>query len=247
MKKAIIFLLVSAFILTSCGPQATPTPVPTSTATASPVPTYTAVPTATVTPSPTPVPILFRDDFEGTLDAGWQWVKENKKMWSLTNKPGSLEIIAGSGGVASRNLLILPIPKGNFELETKLTFEPAVNYQIAGLIIYYNGANYIMFGRAFCATCLSDGDGFYFDMNERGKLSTDNFASAAPGTDLVYLRLRREGNTYTSYTSEDGIQWTKHGVHTSEFEPKSVGLAAGQSTKDSMPAQFDYFTISAIP
>ena len=232
MKNVIIFLIVCAFCLAGCGPQATPAPAPTYTPTASPAPTNTAVPTATVTPSPTPVPPLFKDDFEGTLDAGWKWVKENKKMWSLTNKPGSLEIIAGSGGVASRNLLIRPIPEGDFELETKLVFEPAANYQIAGLIIYYNGANYMMFGRAFCATCLDDGDGFYFDMNESGRLKGENFASPAPGTDTVYLSLRREGSTYTSFYSVDRIQWTQVGEHTSEFKPKFVGLAAGQSTKD---------------
>lgn len=247
MKKMIIFLLLSVLILTSCSTQVTPTPVPTDTPTPLPVPTKTIAPTSTVTPSPTPIPILFRDDFEGTLEANWQWVKENKKMWSLTNKPGSLEITAGSGGVASRNLLIRPIPEGNFELETKLTFEPTTNYQIAGLIIYYNGANYVMFGRAYCATCLSDGDGFYLDMNESGKLVGENFASPGPGTDHVYLRLRREINVYTSFTSEDGIQWTQHGSHTSDFEPKYVGLAAGQSTRGTIPAQFDYFTIYEVP
>jgi len=247
MKKMIIFLFVCVFILTGCGPQAIPAPVPTDTPTPLQLPTNTTVPTSTNTPSPTPVPILFRDDFEGTLDANWQWVNENKKMWSLTNKPGSFELMVGSWSIGSRNALIRPIPEGNFELETKLTFEPNANYQIAGLIIYYNGANYTILGRAFCATCLSSGDGFYFDMIESGKFIGENFASPAPGTDSVYLRLRREGNTYTSYTSEDGIQWTKHGVHTSEFKPKSVGLATGQSTKDTVPAQFDYFTIYALP
>jgi cytochrome c len=154
--------------------------------------------------------------------------KVNKKMWSLTNKPGWLEIIAGKGSVLTRNLLLRQIPEGNFELETKLIYEPVANYQDAGLIIYYNNTNLILFGRAYCnrrPACVDDG--FYMDMLKSGKALEGNFASPAPGTDTVFLRLRREGDTYTSYYSEDGSHWTKIGVHTSTMKPKSVGLAAG--------------------
>jgi beta-xylosidase len=140
-------------------------------------------------------------------------------------------------------LLVRTIPDGNFELETKMIFEPVANFQVAGLIIYYNGGNYILFGRAFVVS----NDGFYMDNVKSGKFIDGNFETPAPGTDTVFLRLRREGDTYTSFFSEDGSHWTQIGIHTSTMKPKSVGLAAGQSTKGSTPAQFDYFVINKIP
>lgn len=84
------------------------------------------------------------------------------------------------------------------------------------------------------------------DYLKSGELTGDNFAIVAPGTDTVYLRLRRRGNTYDSFFSEDGINWKKVGSHTSNMQAKYVGLAAGQSTKGTVPAQFDYFVINEI-
>lgn len=245
MKKKFPLFLLIALILAACANQPAPTPEPTLAATAIP-PTSTVAPTATFTPSPTPDLTLFKDDFEGTLDADWQWIKPNAKTWSLESAPGWLEITVGSGNIGARNLLARPIPEGDFELETKLKFEPVADFQIAGLTVFYNSANYIMFGRAFCGACLESGDGFYMDNIQSGKFVGANFAVPAPGTDTVYLRLRRVGSTFTSFFSEDGSTWTKLGAHTNEMKAKFVGLGAGQSRSGTVPAQFDYFIIRSL-
>jgi beta-xylosidase len=245
MKKQILFLFIFLFVLAACSGNTTPKteptipPVPTLTI----LPTNTNVPTPTITPSPTPDPLIFRDDFNGSIDQGWQMQNVNKKMWSLTNKPGWLELIARSP-LGAKNILLRQIPEGNFEIETKMTFEPVANFQVAGLTIFYSSTNYILFGRAYSS--YSIGDGFYMDNVKSGKFIDGNFATPVPGTDTIFLRLRREGDSYTSYYSEDGSQWTKIGVHTSTMKPKSVGLAAGQSTSGSQPAQFDYFVINKL-
>jgi cytochrome c len=243
MKKQMLFLVIFSFVIAAFVFPA----VPEDKTTIRNLQTNTIVPTPTIAPSLTPESQLFRDDFDGAIDPGWKWTKENKKTWSLTNKPGWLEIIAGKGAVFARNLLFRPIPEGNFELETKLIFEPTANYQIAGLIIYFNNTNLILFGRAYCnrrPACVDDG--FYMDMLIKGKAPDGNFATPAPGTDTVFLRLRREGDSYTSYYSEDGSQWTKIGTHASTMKPKFVGLATGQSMSSTLPAQFDYFVINKI-
>ena len=243
MKKQMLFLIIFSFVLVAFILPSAPVAKPTIQILA----TNTVGPTPTIAPSPTPDSQLFRDDFDGSIGPGWQWLNENKKMWSITNKPGWLEIIAGKGTVFSRNLLFRPIPEGNFELETKMIFEPVANFQDAGLIIYYNTSNYILFGRAYCnrrPACVDDG--LYMDMSISGKLTGGNFSIPAPGTDTIFLRLRREGDTYTSYYSEDGSQWTKIGTHTSTMKPNSVGLEAGQPMSSSLPAQFDYFVINKI-
>ena len=242
MKNTSIFALFLLFIFAACStpPVATVEPSPVIVPTNTTIPTQTIAPTETVVPSPTPDPVIFRDDFDGSIDPGWT-VQNINKTTGLSNNPGWLELIAKSP-VGAKNYLLRPIPEGNFDLETKLIFEPVANYQIAGLIIYYNASNFVQFGRAF----VNGNDGFYMDNVKSGNFNGDNFATAVPGTDTVFLRLRRQDDTYTSFFSEDGSHWIKIGEHTSTIKPKSVGLMAGQSTSGSRPAQFDYFVINKI-
>lgn len=249
MKKTayISIVLLLALTLTAC---ATPTPPP-PTETPIPAPTNTPLPpTPTQSPTATPDPLLFRDDFEGALGEGWAWTNEKADFWNLTSNPGWLEMTALTGNIGNesgKNILLRNAPEGNFELETHLKFQPKGNFQIAGLVIYESGANFMQFGRAFCGPCPA-GDGYYFDLFVDSAFSGENFAVSAPTTDTVYIRLRREGNTYTSYASEDGSNWQVTGTHTSELSPKFVGLYAGQAVNSNpKPAQFDYFIITTLP
>lgn len=249
-------LLVVIFALAACGSPAVPSPEPTSpplpTNTFIPEPTSTPFPpTATIEPSPTPDPLLFRDDFEGSLGEGWTWTQENKKSWSLTNNPGWLEIIARPGYVGGGNLdniLLRPIPDGNFEVEIKLNFKPVGDYQIAGLLIYESAANYLQFGRAYCdAPSVCAKDGFYVDLSTNGNLDGQNLATPAENTEIVFLRLRREGNKYTAYASHDGQEWRLIGEKISDMNPIFIGLLAGQAWSAPQPAQFDYFIVNHVP
>ena len=249
MKQTVSLVFIMACLLTACSsptpPPPTETPIPPPTNTPIP-PTPTPEPTATATPDP----LLFRDDFDGKLNDVWSWTNQDDNFWSLTNNPGWLEIFAGPGGVpdgSMKNILLQPIPSGNFELETRVQFKPEGNFQIAGLMIYESGANSVIFGRAFCGACPPK-DGYYFDMYFNGQWGGDHFGTPAPETDTVSLRLRREGSAYTSYASTDGIDWQVIGTHTTEMNPGFVGLIAGQAVQsEPSPARFDYFTITALP
>lgn len=253
MKKIVFGLVLTLFAFSACGTPATPLPVPTNTPL--PSPTETPIPptaTATLEPSPTstPDPLIFIDDFEGVLDSNWQWIRENNKYWSLINNSGWLEIIAGTGGVSAgniKNLLLRQAPEGNFELETRLKFKPTGNYQLAGLLIYESAANHVQFGRAFCNAPQCARDGYYLDLVSGGKFTPENFATKAAGIEIVYLRLRREGNVFTARVSENGSDWRIIGAHKGDLKPLFVGLVAGQAVNSlPKPAQFDYFTINAL-
>jgi len=259
MKNIILLVVLGALMLAACGAPATPAPQPTLAPTTPPTVTNTQVPPPTPTPlpptetpepSPTPDPLLFRDDFESSLGEGWQWVREKPAAWSLTNNPGWLEVLVSAGNVSEGsvdNLLLRPAPEGNFELETKLNFKPTGDFQIAGLLMYESAANFVQFGRAFCDYPQCANDGFYIDMVVGGGMNPENFAVAAPDTDVVYLRLRREGSTYTAYASEDGREWKLIGSHRSEMKVMFVGLVAAQAWSAPKPAQFDYFVINSLP
>lgn len=64
----------------------------------------------------------------------------------------------------------------------------------------------------------------------------------------MYLRLRREGNSYTAYGSLDGTNWQVIGTHQSPMSADFIGLTAAQANgSEPGPAQFDYFTVNALP
>lgn len=249
MKKIryVPFLLL-AIVLSACNtPAATPTEPPPPPPTDTPIP---PLPTTTPQPTATPDPLLFRDDFEGALGEGWSWTNEDDRYYSPTNNPGWLEMYAQPGYIGDgtvKNLLLRAAPEGNYELETRVNFSPAGNFQIAALVVYESGPNFVQFGRAFCGPCPAK-DGFYFDLFVNGNFGGENFATSITGTDTVSLRLRREGNSYTGYGSLDGTNWQVIGTHQSPMSAGFVGLTAAQAN-GSVPeaAQFDYFTIIALP
>ena len=239
--------LTSTFFVAACG-----SPAQTSTTQPSPIPpTELLQPSTEIPPTATVVdPNYFRDDFDTNLAAGWQWLRENPDNWSLTAVPGALQINVDGGQVSDEtitNLLLRPAPAGNFQIETKVTFSPKANFQFAGLIIYESPPNLIQAGRAFCDlpdVCV--GDGLYVDYYNNGSFVTPNFA--APYTESeVYLRLIRQGDTYTFQSSSDGSEWILRGGTVSTMNPLQIGLAAGQNTTGLIPALFDYFEVRSLP
>lgn len=246
MVKYVPIILLMAALLSAC---ASPTPVPTEPP--PPPPTNTPLPPPTETPQPTatPDPLLFRDDFEGQLAEGWSWTNEDDRYYSLTNNPGWLEMSALPGYIGDgtvKNLLLRTAPEGNYELETKVKFLPDGNFQIAALVIYESGPNFVQFGRAFCGPCPAK-DGYYFDMFVDGVFGGENFATPITSGDTVSLRLRREGDSYTGYSSLDGANWQVIGTHQSPMSAGFVGLTAAQNGSMPEAAQFDYFTVTALP
>jgi len=196
--------------------------------------------------------LLFRDDFDGSLDSGWEWVREDDGSWSLTAAPGFMQINARSGDVNKEtitNLLLRSIPSGTIQIETKITFQPVANFQFAGIIMYESPSNFVQAGRAYCEgenpRCVSDG--FYMDYYEGGSFVVPNYAGPFSENDTVYLRLIRRENTYTLQTSTDGETWTLRGTTTSNMNPLQIGLVAGQNTSSVVPAVFDYFEVKSLP
>ena len=194
-------------------------------------------------------PNYFRDDFDAMLSAGWQWLNEDPDNWSLSAVPGALQVNVDGGHVSDetiRNLLLRQAPTGNFQIETKITFKPTANFQFAGLIVYESPPNLIQAGRAFCDlpdVCV--GEGLYVDYYNNGNFVTPNFAAAYTDSD-TYLRLVRQGDTYTFQSSSNGSVWILRGGTVSTMNPLQIGLVAGQNTVDFVPALFDYFEVRIL-
>jgi beta-xylosidase len=250
-------ILLVLIFLSACGLIPTPATVPSLQITPLFSPTSTLIPSATVTPvtptiSPTltPDPRYFRDDFNGTLDAGWSWVREDPQNWSLTTLPGSLQINVAGGYVTAGtnpNLLLRPTPEGNFQIQTQITFRPTRNYQFAGLIMYENDSNFIQAGRAYCNSIGCAGAGLYMNYYKDGRVVKPDFGQPFGDIDPLLLRLTRSENTYTFEASTDGKVWFIIGSHTSNMNPQQIGLVTGQRMRgENPPALFEYFEIRSL-
>ncbi len=252
MKLSRIFTWgIVLFLLAACGPS--PEQIATMTASAwTPTlpPTNTPVPTNTPIPTTVP-PFPFRDDFDGTLGEGWNWIGEDPTHWNLTEAPGFVRIIAQPSNIGDgepKNFLVRAAPTGSFEIETHVKFEPTTNFQFAGLLIYETQGKALGYGRAF-AQCgfptFCMGNALYFDNPTQP--GAPNFVTPISNPSDVYLRIRREGDVYTAYYSDDGSKWIQIGQHTGGLSPINVGLIASQAYEQEKPADFDYFTITTLP
>lgn len=249
-----INLFMVILLLSACSLSVTPVvpaqvnlkPMPTSTL--PPTQTPTIQPTPTLVP-PTVDPVYFRDEFNTSLGPGWTWIHEVPEQWSLTTVPGSLQIDIGRGYVDSQNMsnvLLRPVPAGDFQVETRLAFQPRDNFQFAGLIIYENESNFLQVGHAYCRSAVCVREGIYMTQYENGLAVFPGFGQPYRGNNAVILRLIRTGNTYIFEMSADGRIFFVVGERTSNMNPLQVGLVAGQNVEgEIIPAVFDYFEITS--
>jgi beta-xylosidase len=252
MNRRILYALgtlVSLMLACGAPSAAAPTAFPLP-----PTPNFQPLPLATSpasAPAAQPAATGFRDDFDGSLGAGWQWLGEDPARWNMTSTPGHLRITTGNATIRDgqpRNFLVRAAPQGDFEIATAVRFTPTSNFQLAGLLVYASQGNALQFGQAY-AQCSDGAVGqcVYFDNYIGGQIVQPNYGTFAGGASLLYLRLRRTGATYTTSYSTDGSGWADIGSHQSTIVPAYVGLISAQGFNGEVPADFDYFTLTEGP
>jgi hypothetical protein len=86
--------------------------------------------------------VVFRDRFDGKLDEGWSWLRENPSAWRL--KEGALEIRVQPGVAHNvKNALVRKAPdrsSGKFAIDVTVTNakKPIQQYEQAGITWYNN-------------------------------------------------------------------------------------------------------------
>jgi len=198
-------------------------------------------------------PCSWIDTFDQTsLKPGWWWTRQDASHWSLADATGRLRITAPKGALLSgannaRNLLLRTPPNGDYEIETHICFTPTDNYHIAGLLIYEDDDSFLMVGRAFCDTC--GGNKIYYDAELNGAMLPLTDPLTVRDTDSAFLRIVREGSTYSGYYSEDGSNWElvarRSGV---AIDPVGIGIATfdGNQGAPQIDADFSYFCIREL-
>jgi hypothetical protein len=261
IASIIAFSLI--LILVACGPgesvptdtpEPPPPTVPPPTATQIPEPTSTSAP-PTPTPSPTTIP-PFRDDFTQVLEDGWTWHLEKRWGWDLHKKPGFLSVEVA---LDTNQILLRHAPEGDFEISTRVLLTPYSNFQSAGLLIFQDDGHFLSFHRGMCdyieilpEAC--QGNAIYFNnvdhdvgIPEEGYSIGPQFPTRTAEISEAYLRLKREGRNYTGYYSDDGENWTLIGKQESDLFPYYVGIWTFGAETYMADAEFDYFTLEALP
>ncbi len=210
-----------------------------------------------LTPTPTAIDInnetaniLFRDDFDKLLKTGWQWTNEIPENWSLTEKPGDLQINVIGGYVNlqnAANMLTIAAPQGDFYIETALLFDPDTDNQFAGLIMYESDNEYIQTGVSFCSPingCI--GKGLYIDIYQEGNLLLPRTAIDFTQNRLA-IRMVHTTGKIIFFASLDSKVWYRISDFETDINVKRVGIITGQSVAElPQPALFEYFEIGTF-
>ena len=261
-KRISLIFMVALLVLTACS---TPPPVePTQPPAPAEEPEPTAVPPTsppepTVEPSPEPTPTievtatpenqLFRDDFTGELQPGWEWENENPDLWTFTDD-GFLQIMGEDNSLLNEqpqsNLLWRPLPEGDFIVTVHVVTQPLSNFQQATIYLYEDIENYVAINRGYCDLCVDGGNAFYFEFKIGGEFGTYN--SPTDATD-VYIRLVSEENVISGYYATEPGNWERIGRYGGAyFEFTQVGIGVTNSdpfgSDDDLVGQFDYFEIT---
>ena len=132
----------------------------------------------------------------------------------------------------------------DFELDVKFE-SPVQAGQIQGIIVEQEAGTYLVLN-VYHNGIETRVQSIAYTNNVSGNKLEKVIADAAP----IYLRVKREGNTWTHYFSYDGIIWNAARVLTSTLIPNSAGVLAGNFGGANAPehtAIVDYMFSTATP
>nr|WP_243864355.1 sugar-binding domain-containing protein [Paenibacillus castaneae] len=201
---------------------------------------------------PTVSPKAWMDSFDApALNAAWSIHNPDANGWKLTEKPGTLRILTQRGEMFEtsndvKNVFLRDIPSEDFEATIKLTAPIRKNHQQAGLIVWQNVDNYVRYGHVW-DTSGSTGYSLETAKEINQKYTKATNMAKHPGTDEVFMKIQKIGNTYTTYYW-NGTAWEQAADPlTADLKEIKIGIY-GFSAIDgtTMNADFDYFTIQSL-
>ncbi|WP_051251367.1 Ig-like domain-containing protein [Paenibacillus harenae] len=182
------------------------------------------------------------DEFNGaTLNPQWNWIRESRANWSLSGKPGYMSIVSQSGDIVNgqataKNILLTGAPEGDWTIETRMAGKPTSQWSQGGLIVYQSDQTYFRLTRLY-----GSGNQFQFSKQIEGVREHVEVPDTIDST-VSYLRIVKQGNTYSGYYSADGAAFTQlWTTQTADLTDPKIGLIVCAGT--GLVADFDYFHI----
>jgi regulation of enolase protein 1 (concanavalin A-like superfamily) len=236
---------------TTTRPSTTTTTAPTTTTTTTaPTTTTSTVPTTTTTTTPPPPPPpssgLVSDEFtSSTFGDHWSWLDPvGDATRSATGSHAALSVPAGVShdlwtGALRAPRLLQEANDTDFTVEAKIDSSVTSTYQMQGLVVQEGVADLIRFEvhgnggstRAFVATV-------------DGGVATGRANVSAPSSGPHWLRLSRDGDTWTFQRSANGTTWQTVTTFSFDLSVEQVGLfVANHTPSPQHTARFDHFRV----
>ena len=186
-----------------------------------------------------------------SLGSRWSWVREDPALWSLED--GALVLTAGKGDIAQAGNdapnVLLQEANTDWTVDTRMRCfsAPAAPAQNAGLVAYESDDNFVKF--VYAATFnfrRQPGAGpaagqLQLLVEENGQqkslasLSLDGIVGA---DNLLYLRLVKQGDSYTAWYSVDGRKYEKMGTAQAVLKDVRAGVLACEGAMPAMMRGF---------
>lgn len=215
-------------------------------------PADTSVEPLPIVPVKIDVPLDEKFDAAG-IPKGWKWIDPDiaKGPVRYDTSGGTLRIIVPSGKDMSADNVSAPrmlrAIEGDFQIETRVNFDPKRDYQGAGFLVFKDNANYLRFERAFGG---SGGGGNGIRLSTRTKGTYQAIATPKTvGTDAktVDLKLLRKGTKFIAFWRLDGeADWKQVGEYDSDYsDVVQVGILAC-NTDAEIPVEFSNIKLAPV-
>lgn len=185
------------------------------------------------------------------IPKGWRWIDADAAHGPVKydTSGGTLKIIVPSGkDMFGENRtaphMLQPI-EGDFQIETRVKFDPKDNYQGAGLFVYVDGDNYLRLERAFGGVG-GDGSGIRLDARTKDEYkpitTPDQAVTAAKTVDLKLIRMGKKFIAFWRLDEES--EWKEVGEFDSDYpDTVQVGIIAN-NTGPEIPVEFSYIKLA---
>lgn len=215
-------------------------------------PDNSASPAAPVAEAGKKIESEYETEFENGIPAGWRKIDpEPGRPSGFETADGGLNLRIPSGkDLFGENMTAPRLVRsisGDFEIETRVSFDPRSDYQGAGLIIFRNDNNFLRLERGFGGAGGGE-SGIRFDRSEDEAYEPIATPAAFPtsATD-VELKFRRKGRTVTAFWREPGKgDWTVVARVTNTYPETVVAGLLGVSTADGISAGFRYVRLRPL-
>ena len=192
------------------------------------------------------------DEFNRHAPGGqWRWIRENPENWRMSGEPGTLTITAKDGDIRGTNNnaenILLQSANTDWIVESKLVFsrKPSGFSQHGGLIAYQDDDNFIKLvygaGGGFRRRERSQSGSVFLIAEENGnekRIATLSMADIIKDDNVLYLKLEKKGDRYTSWYSADGKKFEPVGRTGILLKDIKTGIMACEGVPDPRIAWF---------
>ena len=203
-------------------------------------------------PAQVPGDVIDGDEFNGSIDGGWAWVREPEPT-EYRSTPTTFQFDTQAKDLFVDNntasVLLRDLPEGNWIVETRVQLNlPAegccFNYVQAGMVVYDDDDNFLKLAHVSIWETRQTEWAKEESPVPGGYPRYGNTVVTAPG-DWTYLRIarrqRKDEVLYQAYVSRGGTNWNRGGVWTHDLDDPSIGLVSMGGS--GFTADFDYLRI----